>query len=180
MKIVVGVDGSAPSRRAVEWCAAHAAALDAEVIVVHAIDSPVIVAPKAAMVPVHQLSPQNHEELEKIATELERPARKGVGSVPSCSGPATRPRDPCGRGPRRSLVVTDRRGRGGFTELLLGSTSHAVAHHPGSLLIVPTSRKRSSLKGAMALVYTDRTQGVGRSAHADDDRRHRCDRASTP
>ncbi len=40
-KIVVGVDGSAPSERAVRWGAAYAQALDAEVVVVHAIEIPV-------------------------------------------------------------------------------------------------------------------------------------------
>jgi nucleotide-binding universal stress UspA family protein len=141
MKIVVGVDGSDPSRRAVEWCAAHAAALDAEVIVVHAIDSPVIVAPKAAMVPVPQFSPQNHEELEKIATEdWSVPLAKA--SVPFRV--VLRDSDPelgimqVARTEKADLVVTGRRGRGGFAELLLGSTSNALSHHLGiPLLIVP-------------------------------------------
>jgi nucleotide-binding universal stress UspA family protein len=39
-KMLVGVDGSDHSIRAVTWCAGHAAALDAEVIPVHAIDLP--------------------------------------------------------------------------------------------------------------------------------------------
>ena len=40
MKIVVGVDGSEPSQRAVEWCATYAKALGAEVVAVHVVDAP--------------------------------------------------------------------------------------------------------------------------------------------
>jgi nucleotide-binding universal stress UspA family protein len=40
MKIIVGVDGSPSSARAVEWCAAHAAALQAEVVAVDSIQMP--------------------------------------------------------------------------------------------------------------------------------------------
>ena len=42
MKIILGVDGSEPSGRAVEWCAAYAGQLGAEVVAVHAIHLPVI------------------------------------------------------------------------------------------------------------------------------------------
>ena len=36
------------------------------------------------------------------------------------------------------LVVTGRRGRGGFAELVLGSTSHVLTHHlDRPLVIVP-------------------------------------------
>jgi nucleotide-binding universal stress UspA family protein len=141
MKIIVGVDGSDPSKRAVEWCAAHAAALDAEVVVVHAMDLPVIVAPSTAMVPVPQFSTQNREELEKIVTE-EWSAPLAKASV--AFRVQLRDSDPAlgimqvARNEKADLVVTGRRGRGGFTELLLGSTSHALSHHLGlPLLIVP-------------------------------------------
>jgi nucleotide-binding universal stress UspA family protein len=39
-RIIVGVDGSEHSIRAVQWCAAHAADFDAEVVAVHVIDAP--------------------------------------------------------------------------------------------------------------------------------------------
>src|SRR4051794_37294740 len=41
MNIVVGVDGSEGSQRAIAWCAKYAGALDARVIAVHAVDIPV-------------------------------------------------------------------------------------------------------------------------------------------
>jgi len=40
-KIIVGVDGSEHSARAVMWCANHAQGLDAEVIAVHVVEQPI-------------------------------------------------------------------------------------------------------------------------------------------
>ena len=70
MKIVVGVDGSEPSQRAVEWCAKYANALGAEVVAVHAIDIPLIVAPTTMSfpIPVAQISASDREDLRDIVT----------------------------------------------------------------------------------------------------------------
>ena len=39
---------------------------------------------------------------------------------------------------KADLVVTGKRGRGGFAELILGSTSHVLSHHlDRPLVIVP-------------------------------------------
>jgi nucleotide-binding universal stress UspA family protein len=141
MKIVVGVDGSEASQRAVEWCAEHAPALDAEVVVVHAIDLPVIVSPATALFPVPQFSPQNREALQDLATE-EWCAPLAKASIPFRV--VLKDVDPAlsiiqaDKSEHADLVVTGRRGRGGFAELLLGSTSHALSHHlDRPLLIVP-------------------------------------------
>ena len=141
MKIVVGVDGSDPSRRALEWCAAHAPALGAEIIAVHAIDLPVIVSPTSATFPVPKFEPQKREELEKIVTD-DWCVPLANASIPFRvvlkDGYAARGIMQVARDEQADLVVTGRRGRGGFAELLLGSTSHALSHHLGlPLLIVP-------------------------------------------
>ena len=82
-RILVGVDGSEHSTRAVQWCADHAAALDADC-------SPTVAIMRAAET--------EHAE----------------------------------------FVVAGRRGRGGFAELVLGSTSHQLSHHlDRPLVIVP-------------------------------------------
>ena len=68
MKIVVGVDGSEPAKRALDWCATFAGRLDAEVVAVHAIDLPVIVAPMTTYVPIQQFTEVNREELREVVT----------------------------------------------------------------------------------------------------------------
>jgi nucleotide-binding universal stress UspA family protein len=69
MKILVGVDGSEASTRAVEWCAEHAGRLGAEVLAVHAIDLPLIVSPMVPGFKLPEFKPADREELTRIATE---------------------------------------------------------------------------------------------------------------
>jgi nucleotide-binding universal stress UspA family protein len=140
-KIVVGVDGSEHSRRALKWCAMYAAALDGEIVVVHAIGMPVIVSPMTATFPVPEFAPQDREKVEGIVT--------GDWCAPlvNASLPfrvVLKDGDPAfcimqvAETEKADLVVTGRRGRGGFAELLLGSTTHALSHHLNRpLLIVP-------------------------------------------
>ena len=141
MKILVGVDGSESSGRAVEWCADHAAQLDAEVVAVHAIDMPVVVSPMASGFSLPEFKEADRDELMRVATEewcaplaKAKVAFRVVlkdGSPPLSIIQAARTEN-------ADLVVTGRRGRGGFTELLLGSTSHALSHHlHRPLLIIP-------------------------------------------
>src|SRR5262249_22099538 len=141
MKILVGVDGSESSTRAVEWCAQHATQLDAEVVAVHAIDLPVIASPMSSVFALPDIKPADREELMRIASE-EWCAPLDKASVPCRvvleDSEAARSIIRVARAENADLVVTGRRGRGGFAELLLGSTSHALSHHlPGPLLIVP-------------------------------------------
>jgi nucleotide-binding universal stress UspA family protein len=65
-KIIVGVDGSEHSIRAVRWCAAHAAELDAEVVAVHVIDTPVYLSDSE--LPIPPLSAAQREELNDLVT----------------------------------------------------------------------------------------------------------------
>jgi nucleotide-binding universal stress UspA family protein len=139
MKIVVGVDGSDSSVRAVEWCAQHAPALDAEVVAVHAIDLPVIVAPMSPGFALPDFKPVDRDALSTIATE-EWCAPLTKASIPFRvvlkDGDAAAAIIQAARTENADLVVTGRRGRGGFTELLLGSTSHALSHHLDRPLLI--------------------------------------------
>ena len=142
-KIVVGIDGSEPSQRAVEWCASHAKALGAEVVAVHAIDIPVIVAPAtmAFPLPVAQMSAADREDLQDIATrEWCAPLEKATVPfrVMLADGEPALVLMQAAKSEDAALVVTGKRGRGGFAELILGSTSHVLSHHlDRPLVIVP-------------------------------------------
>ena len=141
MKIVVGVDGSEGSARALGWCAEHAARLEAEVIAVHALEMPMFAASLDPVAPPPVWRPEDRARIESVlrdewckqltdASVLFRSAvidgypPKVLIDVAAREG--------------ADLVVTGRRGIGGFKEMLLGSTSHHLSHHLGcALLIVP-------------------------------------------
>ena len=140
MKIVVAVDGSEPSARAVEWCAKYAEKLGAEVIAVHAIEQPVYPAP-LGLVPEMIYPPVDHEKLQKVVVDewCSALGRANVTFKPVLAeGYATNVVCTVAEAEDADLVVVGRRGRGGFAELMLGSTSHQLAHHVGRpLVIVP-------------------------------------------
>lgn len=139
-RIVVGVDGSQHSERAVEWCAEHARALGAQVVAVHSVDLPVY-AGATPYYPALFLTPEQREELRDVVTRdwCKPLADAGVTfrAVLADDTPAAaiiKSAD----AEEAVLVVVGRRGRGGFAELLLGSVSHQLAHHlKRPLVIVP-------------------------------------------
>lgn len=141
MKIIVGVDGSEHANRAIEWCAKYAPALDAEVVAVHAIDIPFYVSPTTASLPPPPLSPETRAEMrEHITTVWCAPLAKATVPfrvVLMDSDPALAIMQ-AAKTEQADLVVTGRRGRGGFAELVLGSTTYALTHHlERPLVIVP-------------------------------------------
>jgi nucleotide-binding universal stress UspA family protein len=141
MKILVGVDGSEHAKRAVEWCAQYAAALDAEVVAVHAIDIPFYVSPMVPELPPPPLSPEARSDLREHVTTVWC-APLANANVPfrvllMDSDPALGIMQ-AAKTEQADLVVTGRRGRGGFAELVLGSTTYALIHHlDRPLVIVP-------------------------------------------
>jgi nucleotide-binding universal stress UspA family protein len=141
MKIVVGVDGSDSGRRAVEWTAEHAGLLGAEVIAVHAVEEPAYFATPMTYYPIPPMSEEARAQIRDLL-EHDWCAPFVKQNVPVRAlleeGPPARVLMEVAAEEDADLVVCGRRGRGGFAELLLGSTSHQLAHHlRRPLLIVP-------------------------------------------
>src|SRR4029079_13304028 len=66
MKIVVGVDGSEGSARALGWCAAHDNRLGAEVIAVHALELPAFAASLDPLAPPPVWRPDDRARIEVV------------------------------------------------------------------------------------------------------------------
>lgn len=144
--IVVGVDGSAHSRKALGW------ALD-EAVLRHAPLTVLAVSPVAAG--IVSFTPQHYpadeqavshvqEIIQKLADEIvaSRPAAPEVQvTVRAVAGlPADElVRASAGAG----LLVVGARGAGGFSRLMLGSVSTQVSHHAQCpVVIVPPDAER--------------------------------------
>jgi nucleotide-binding universal stress UspA family protein len=140
MKMLVGVDGSESSQRAVAWCAEHATALDASVIAVHAIEVPVhALMPDAYAPPVYaEVDRENIREVlrERWCSQLNAANVSFEAKV--IEGYPAEVIIEAARGEQADLVVVGRRGLGGFKKMLLGSTSNHLSHHlDRPLVIVP-------------------------------------------
>jgi nucleotide-binding universal stress UspA family protein len=142
--IVLALDESEHAARATRWCAEHAGALGAEVVVVHALDityvfgfgSPLALAPPPPPYPENRI-----EEFRDVITRdwCKPLADAGVSYrvVVGEGRPAELVRATASK-VHAGLVVCGRRGRGGVAKFLLGSVSHELSHHLDvPLVIVP-------------------------------------------
>jgi nucleotide-binding universal stress UspA family protein len=141
-KIVVGVDGSDPSRKAVRWAAGEARLRGAKLVAVHAwsyypslpSDSldPMLVTPgfnEQLGRDAERFVEQEVEKLSGDAQGIEIEARAVEGPAATVLVDVAKDAD---------LLVLGTRGHGGFSGLLLGSVSQQVSHHaPCPLVLVP-------------------------------------------
>jgi nucleotide-binding universal stress UspA family protein len=140
MKILLALDGSQSAARATKWVATVAPQVGADVVAVHVVEQPLYSLAPLAPVPL-TLPPDVRDEIgDELAgpwTEPLRTAGVRVETVVS-EGPVVQGLIHLADKFDVDLVVVGRRGRGGFSELLLGSVSHQLAHHVGRpLTIVP-------------------------------------------
>lgn len=126
--IVVGVDGSPGSRKALTWAAAEAAAHDAELVVVNVWEHTLM--PPAGSVSVSERFVPDSSQ--RTADDLVQVIRDELGDDPPV---LVRPEVKQGRPAKvlieesadADLLVVGKRGHGGFVGLVLGSVSQHVA-----------------------------------------------------
>ena len=131
--IIVGVDGSGHSGRALEWAMKEAAVrrVPLTVIAVHEISvgywGSGVVNPADHAV-AEQLRRAVQLEVEKALDELGE-SRPGSVTVQVVSGTPAHELLSTAKARNADLIVVGSRGAGGFTRLLMGSVSTQVSHH---------------------------------------------------
>jgi nucleotide-binding universal stress UspA family protein len=129
--VLVGVDGSEASLRAVDWAAAEAVARAAELVlrvVVYAAPADAVLWTGA------DLAPLLADDV--IARATERARRTAGVSVRSRVGVGWPTAELVGPSRQADLLVVGSRGLGAFTGLLLGSVSQHVAEHAACPVVV--------------------------------------------
>ncbi|THV29010.1 universal stress protein [Glycomyces paridis] len=135
-RVVIGVDGSASSQKALEWALAYAEELGLEVTAVHAWQYPYVYGPETTFAAATQM-----------ATDAQR-LLDGVVEKAGSEHPAVRVRPRVVEGhPARVLVrqsegahmlILGSRGHGALVGALIGSVGrHCVVHARCPVLIVP-------------------------------------------
>jgi nucleotide-binding universal stress UspA family protein len=145
--ILVGVDGSGHSRRALCW-AIHEAARHHVPLTVLTVREPSVYPATEVLWAVHNYSENEPEDLEstRIAVQdtVDKIAADTGATVPSvtvnvaCGGIA---RELIKASHYADLVVVGARGSGGFAGLRMGSVASQVLHHAAcSVAVIPPAR----------------------------------------
>jgi nucleotide-binding universal stress UspA family protein len=135
--IVVGVDGSEPSKAALEWAVEEARLRGASLRVVYAWNEYPMVIPGGPVLPYdpEELKRSAHDFVERLVEEtLGTPQDVEITTV-ALLGPAAGVLVDAAVG--AEMLVVGSRGHGGFAGLLLGSVSQQCVHHaPCPVVIV--------------------------------------------
>jgi nucleotide-binding universal stress UspA family protein len=154
-RILVGLDGSPGSARALQWAIEVAKYLKAEVVAVYVLEllSPTAVGYGLAPVELpdgwlddlrrqfeSQWSAPLKEAGIRYRTVFETGARGPAPTLIAVAGEL-----------QADLIVTGSRGLGGFGELLLGSVSHQLVQHaPVPVVVIPREHRKVTLTAATA------------------------------
>ena len=141
-RVVVGLDGSPQAELALRWAIREAKAWDAELVAVTGV--PVTSGTGAlAWLPA---AVDHDQVLQDVASALDVLIDRVAAQEPGAPTIKRSVRDGTGAqllteaSGKTDLLVVGSRGRGGFTGLLLGSTSQAVLHHAQCPVMVVTQR----------------------------------------
>jgi nucleotide-binding universal stress UspA family protein len=148
--IVVGVDGSAGSDRALRWALAEARLRGSKIRVVHAYEPPSIPVTEVGLaggMAVPGIFIEDRDQLRHavetgaqhlIEAALRRADGESIDGLEieraAIEGPAAQALIESARG--AELLVVGSRGRGGFAALVLGSISQQCAQHPPCPVVI--------------------------------------------
>ncbi|WP_225798876.1 universal stress protein [Streptomyces sp. NK15101] len=141
--VVVGVDGSEHSLRALEWALSAAEGLGAPLVVAHVRSDALQLG--AARIASLGTAPELPDTVARaVRTVVEERGHRVPVRYDSLDGSVTDALPAAARGAR--LLVTGSRGHGGFASLLLGSTSRTLAMTaPCPLVVVPHEARAAAL-----------------------------------
>jgi nucleotide-binding universal stress UspA family protein len=129
--VVVGIDGSTDSLRAVRWAAADAACRHRPLHLVHALEWPKLAYPPVGLALPVSYDAQTREAAARILNEAAVVAREAAPAVRITTAIATETPVPALLDASRHAaeVVVGSRGNGGFAALQVGATSAQLAAH---------------------------------------------------
>ncbi|WP_346960462.1 universal stress protein [uncultured Arthrobacter sp.] len=142
-RILAGVDGSAPSRLALEWAVAEAHLRHGQVRVVTAWDFPPVTVGMEGLIRNPDVFPQVARRLQNET--LRRVDSEGV----TVTGDVVQghPAHVLLRAAKDAdLLVVGSRGLGGFEGMLLGSVSMQILHHAPCPVLVVRTRARTGVE----------------------------------
>ncbi|MCU0259849.1 MAG: universal stress protein [Ilumatobacteraceae bacterium] len=136
-RVVVGVDGSDPSRAALEWAVGAATARDAVLDIVHAWNVPVMAPPTMnTVIDLDQFEESARQFVERTGAEVRaaHPLR-AVNAIAAQGGASWSLIDAA---VGADLVVVGRRGLGALRRMFLGSVStQVVVHAATNVAVIP-------------------------------------------
>jgi nucleotide-binding universal stress UspA family protein len=142
-RVVVGVDGSDDSARALRWALVEARVRGAGAAVVHAWHPPYSLSFAAAAVDFPAFENAASRLLDRLVDAVEPEFRDVTVERVLVAGSPTDAL--LGAAEDAVVVVVGGRGVGGFRGLLLGSVSQQLAHHaPCPVVVVPSAAARSA------------------------------------
>ncbi|MCH7230856.1 universal stress protein [Glycomyces sp. L485] len=133
-RILVGVDGSPSSVRALRWALDQAELTGAKVHALHAWSSPTNWGTKVPLYPGRELADEAHEKLAGIVEEVE--AGRGLPEVTFSITEGHPAKVLIDQAEGADLLVLGSRGHGGFVGALLGSVAQHCVHHSRCPVVV--------------------------------------------